>query len=732
MRAVGKQIGCKSRKTGGAFFVGVCLAFVMHSTLFADNLLQNPYFTSDEVPWTDSNLDRMKYQGENEDGTTSDGAYCMAHRGWWGPMNSSLSQTNISCDTNALYYFRMRGNKRSSDFTYDSAYMKLTFYDSGGSVAADYMHTVELEGDGGYSTRHYGSYIITGAPPVNASTIGVSLYIVQGAWLARWDSGMLYDANLHYANGTIVDEFAYDPHAKMDNFDGSEGYEFDRGYGWSNDWSASSRVWVDDNSFNSMSGYPTNRGNKIKMTPLASGTEYAQRNFDPVNEGTLFAAWMMNFQTGGANRYCGLSFMSNNTSLAFIGDIDSADQRLGLAEYAGAGVSVTSAVALNAGTDYLVVGAYDFTSRELRTKRYLLTDTFPTDVPTSWDATVQVAVGHAEFINGVRLTAGGSSTPGDCYFDELRIAHCWPQLLNDSRGLPYITNAIINGGASLTDAEMCAGQFPVRVDICSDQGIAFDSSTWPFFSPNFDFVSPNGVDVLANESFSYITHLTDGMTLVATNKSHPSTEVISGVYTMRVSAISSNAAAIINHTTMSNGTAMTFTVVDDDTTAPILSGFDFDDFYYSQSSMGSGFHVTGVVYDVESGINTNIRYSLVRGGSTVESGSFTNHPAANGDGTTPSAIGTTLNSANVSTLGDYTLYVTNWNYDVESSIDAQSVTTTLTFHVIADPVVDLEIYGNGLEIVDGDVTPTALDNTFFLTFLTTDTTTHTFRVKNTG
>ena len=50
-----------------------------------------------------------------------------------------------------------------------------------------------------------------------------------------------------------------------------------------------------------------------------------------------------------------------------------------------------------------------------------------------------------------------------------------------------------------------------------------------------------------------------------------------------------------------------------------------------------------------------------------------------------------------------------------------------------DSAEDVAVYGNGIEIVDEDATPSTVDNTYFMTFLVSgDTTTHTFRIKNTA
>ena len=617
-------------------FVVLCISLMMPLSGVAE-LLSNSSLDTGHGGWGKDGASWIGaefYTGEF--GTTG-----ASFKGWaTTPPLPAMYQT-VSVSENIRYHFVVRAIRQSA--YQKTSYVRLTWKNGGGgTIRTDeksYPYTeVGSAGAGGNFSSGDGTLLeLDVVSPLGVATVearfGASITNFYAGCQHFWDNPSLFDQNTNYLSGTCVEEFSYYAHGKYDDFDGTDWTNFNRGYGWTNEWDASSSVWVGTNSFSDVTGYPVNRGNKLRMAPPAAGaTQYAQRNFEAVNDGTLFAAFMMTYQTSGSDRFCGLSFMSNDVTEAFVGEIEAADQRLGVSDYAGAGVCITSTVALNAGSDYLVIGAYSFKSRTLRTKAYASSASVPSTIPSSWDTTTQVAVGSIESINGIRLTAGGDSvTPGNCYFDELRVAPSWNQILGDEDGMPYVTNVFINNGVACSDAEMIAGAFPVVAHIRSEEGLS-TSTSFPYFAPCFDFVDPSGDEILVNQDFASTIHIDSGETVIASNTSHAVASAISGVYTMRISAVASNSVSMINMSTLANGTAMTFTVVDDDTTGPVFSGFSMDGYYYSLSSVASGLHITGLVQDAESGIQTNISYALVSNTTFVGSGSFTNYPAANGDG----------------------------------------------------------------------------------------------------
>ena len=202
------------------------------------------------------------------------------------------------------------------------------------------------------------------------------------------------------------------------------------GWQWSDAW-ASASFAVQNGSFSSLSGYPTNSGNKVKISPASGTSEEAVRHFTAVTSGAAYVACFINYESSGAGNWMGVSLMSNSSARAFFGEIADADETLGLAEYDDGGSYSASSYTLEAGSgkNYLLVAAYDFDSRVLKTKAF--TDSVPGPEPVSWDTEVTLAVGRMNELDGVRLEAGGSSSsPGNCYFDEVRIAASWADLVD--------------------------------------------------------------------------------------------------------------------------------------------------------------------------------------------------------------------------------------------------------------------------------------------------------------
>ena len=125
--------------------------------------------------------------------------------------------------------------------------------------------------------------------------------------------------------------------------------------------------------------------------------------------------------------------MSNTTERAFFGEISEADSTLGLASYDGSASYTASSYTLSAGSgnDYLIIGVYDFSTRVLQTKAFSTSDSIPGPEPLTWDAEVTLDVGRIVQLDGIRMVAGASSgTPGNCYFDEVRVATSWANLVN--------------------------------------------------------------------------------------------------------------------------------------------------------------------------------------------------------------------------------------------------------------------------------------------------------------
>jgi len=234
-----------------------------------------------------------------------------------------------------------------------------------------------------------------------------------------YSSGMTTSVNTgDYLAHEIVEPFAYSNGAALGGKSG--------GHGFSGAWSAGGSQFTNEaGSFADITGCPANHGNKVVVSPPAGATRVARRPFAAVTSGKLYVSFIMNYQFSGATKWAGVSLMHGTTEKVFFGEIYSQDQTLGVCAN---GTDTASSYNLSAGVgnDYLVVGKYDFSTRELKVKGYWKTDTVPTVEPLTWDASTVLSAGYVTQLDGVRLGAGADSgMPGNTYFDELRVGTNW-------------------------------------------------------------------------------------------------------------------------------------------------------------------------------------------------------------------------------------------------------------------------------------------------------------------
>jgi len=223
-----------------------------------------------------------------------------------------------------------------------------------------------------------------------------------------------------YGDGEIVDQVAYTNGVNLHGVAG--------GVGWTN-------AWSDDNpgaftiaqySLPEQTNYPPTNANKIVVTPPSDVGRQAYRYFNGFTAGRVYAAYKLNIQYNGANKYSGMSFMQGGTEKMFFGEMYGGDQRLGI----GATVSGSNLLT-GVGNDYIVIARYDFGTDVGSVVAYKIGSmSVPATEPSTWHAT------HTDssitLIDGIRLASGaggGSGTPGATYFDEVRVATNWSELL---------------------------------------------------------------------------------------------------------------------------------------------------------------------------------------------------------------------------------------------------------------------------------------------------------------
>lgn len=359
------------------------------------------------------------------------------------------------------------------------------------------------------------------------------------------------------------------------------------GQGWTNGWSVSIfggsaqtfTIYTNGTTpnFVPMPSYPTSYANRIRLGDIGVAgvsSGHASRSFGVFTNGKIYVATRLSYQFSGNNKFAGLSLLSNSAEKAFFGEIGSSSRILGIDSYGGSTVASTynlnpygAGTAADTGNVYLVIGSYDFSTRLLSTWAYYRTVSVPQFEGTP-DATATAAVGAINFVNGIRLVAGCSDageSVGQVFWDEIRVADSWAGLFGFTE--PEATSYAIGGDNVVTDDELGDGTVSVVFTFRDPSGMT-NSAT----RPNFDILNPSGVQVVTDQTFSAISYLDSGREQLGSNSVQPGvdyTTLVLGTYTARWSAFNSNGFSTINATTLSNGTPVSFRVVDDDFDEPI-------------------------------------------------------------------------------------------------------------------------------------------------------------------
>ena len=231
-------------------------------------------------------------------------------------------------------------------------------------------------------------------------------------------------ATTAFAAGEIVETFSYTNSTALT---GLNGYN-----GWGGAWySADIGLFTNHaGSFAEQTNYPAPSGNKLWVYPPDNtGKEVFRPLGQEYKSGRIYFGYVLNYTWNGPNKYAGLSlYWTNTDEKVFFGEIYGQDKQLGID-------STGSAYTLDNGTgnDYVIAGYYDWGAGEAKVKAFKIGSVaVPTDEPTSWDATVSKASNVVGWVNTIRLKAGAGAsdgTPGNTYFDEVRIATNWAGLI---------------------------------------------------------------------------------------------------------------------------------------------------------------------------------------------------------------------------------------------------------------------------------------------------------------
>ena len=220
-----------------------------------------------------------------------------------------------------------------------------------------------------------------------------------------------------FAAGEIVETFSYTNSTALTGLNGETG--------WGGPWYGDTALFTNaDGSFTTQTNYPANSGNKLWVYPPDNTSKAVHRWLgQDYKGGKLYFGYVMNYTWNGPGKWEGLAFCySNNEEKLFFGETGAADQYLGITNSAS-----SYQLLAGSGNDYVIVGYYDWGAGEAKVKAYKIgTQAVPSDEPASWDLTYAVASNTVGWINTIRLVSGASSgTPGNTYFDEVRIATNW-------------------------------------------------------------------------------------------------------------------------------------------------------------------------------------------------------------------------------------------------------------------------------------------------------------------
>ncbi len=245
---------------------------------------------------------------------------------------------------------------------------------------------------------------------------------------------------------------------------------------------------------------------------------------------------------------------------------------------------------------------------------------------------------------------------------------------------PFVTNVAVGMARQLYDAELTGGVYTVSMSFYNAAGMSNNASL-----PDFDMINAAGTTVINNELFTQLVYRSAGTTLTGSNDVHAlitPVNAVLGVYTMRWSAVASNGIEVIDSREQFDGSMITFDVLDDDTNAPVQSGFTLaGQRHTNDMTIGAGVVITGYVQDAFSGINTGQLYFTLIAPNGVELMSatyFTNSIPANGD-TNMWAVSYVMPSNLFTQVGSYTAQVTVADFDRDRTLAADSASQTVDY-----------------------------------------------------
>ena len=305
-------------------------------------------------------------------------------------------------------------------WTKNGSYDVMIVYKSGSASTAPTQGQAYSAGDacGGGTVIYKGSGAALEHVVASGATHHYAFYSYSGNY---YSAGLTdSDPTTSFASGEIAETFSYTNSTALTGLNGETG--------WAGAWYGNTALFTNsDGSFATQTNYPATSGNKIWTYPPDNSSAAVYRPLGQTySSGQLYFGYVMNYTWNGANKYAGLSFFWSNTAeKVFFGEVYGADQKLGI----NTNTTSTYTLSNGSGNDYVIVGYYDWSTEKAYVKAYKVgSQAVPANIPTEWDLTNTITAAAVGSIDTIRLAAGAGAsdgTPGNTYFDEVRVATNW-------------------------------------------------------------------------------------------------------------------------------------------------------------------------------------------------------------------------------------------------------------------------------------------------------------------
>ncbi|NCC53645.1 MAG: hypothetical protein EOM20_20885, partial [Spartobacteria bacterium] len=248
-----------------------------------------------------------------------------------------------------------------------------------------------------------------------------------------YSARQMYNVTPAFYPGEHVDSFAYFAPKNI-------AASWNKGTNWYGPWNffGNGAAQSDAGSLSIPANYPTNYGNKLRCDANYQDAVGVYRDFDTYyTTGRFYVAYVIR-PDAGAGRYCGIDLKEvaggSDKTLAFVGVLGGGTA-IGIEPQYTPGQASNSAYSATSGDDHTIIVRYDFSDRNWSMLGYYKTDTIPLTEPATWQTWITNSYGWVTNIGRIAVVCGGwgggGADPGNMYYDEIRIANSWEDLLQN-------------------------------------------------------------------------------------------------------------------------------------------------------------------------------------------------------------------------------------------------------------------------------------------------------------